>query len=63
MIIKAFCFVIEDPKHLIFRYKLNAAPAADINVHGIVLYEEMVVIDKIGNELVIYKKYIHDAIV
>ena len=27
--------------------------AADFNVHAIVLYEELVKIDKIGNELVI----------
>lgn len=44
-----------DPKQLIFRYKLNANSAADsaFSVHAIVLYEEMVVIDKVGNELVI----------
>ena len=44
-----------DPKQLIFRYKLNANSAADspFNVHAIVLYEEMVVINKVGNELMI----------
>jgi len=36
-----------------FRYKINAASAAAFNVHAIVFYEEMVVINKIGNELVI----------
>ncbi|XP_068735763.1 uncharacterized protein [Montipora capricornis] len=41
------------PKQLIFRYKLNANSAADFNVHAVVLYEESVVIDKVGNELVI----------
>ena len=47
--------VTRDPKQLIFRYKLNANSADDspFNVHAIVLYEEIVVIDKIGNELVI----------
>jgi len=45
--------VTRDPKKLIFRYKINVAPAAAFNVHAIVFYEEMVVIDKVGNELVI----------
>ena len=47
--------VTRDPKQLIFRYKLNANSAGDsaFSVHAIVLYEETVVIDKIGNELVI----------
>ena len=44
--------VTRDPKQLIFRYKLNANSAGDspFNVHAIVLYDETVVIDKIGNE-------------
>ena len=42
-----------DPKQLIFRYRLTADAAANFNVHAIVLYEEEVKIDKIGNELVI----------
>ena len=47
--------VTRDPKQLIFRYKLNANSAGDspFNVHAIVLYDETVVIDKVGNELVI----------
>ena len=45
--------VTRDPKQLIFRYKLSVNSAANFNVHAIVLYEETVVIDKIGNELVI----------
>ena len=47
--------VTRDPKQLIFRYKLNANTlAADVfSVHAIVLYEEEVVINKVGNELVI----------
>ena len=47
-----------DPKQLIFRYKLNANTlAADaFSVHAIVLYEETVVINKIGNELVVVQK-------
>ena len=42
-----------DPKQLIFRYRLSADAAANFNVHAVVLYEEEVKIDKIGNELVI----------
>ena len=45
--------VTRDPKQLIFRYKLNANSTAAFNVHAIVLYEEEVIIDKVGNELVI----------
>ena len=45
--------VTRDPKQLIFRYKINANSGVDFNVHAIVLYEEDVVINKVGNELVI----------
>ena len=45
--------VTRDPKQLIFRYKINANSGVDFRVHAIVLYEEEIVIDKVGNELVI----------
>ena len=47
--------VTRDPKQLIFRYKLNtnSADNSPFNVHAIVLYNKTVVIDKVGNELVI----------
>ena len=47
--------VTRDPKQLIFRYKLNANSAGDspFNVHAVVLYEETVIVNKVGNELVI----------
>lgn len=47
--------ITRDPKQLIFRYKLNANSAANspFSVHAIILYEETVVINKVGNELVI----------
>ena len=47
--------VTRDPKQLIFRYKLNAntEQADAFRVHAVVLYEEEVIIQKIGNELVI----------
>ena len=43
--------VTRDQKQLIFRYRLCQNAAANFNVHAIVLYEEEVKIDKIGNEL------------
>ena len=45
--------ITRDPKELIFRYKLSASSTAIFRAHAIILYEEEVVIDKIGNELVI----------
>lgn len=45
--------VTRDPKQLIFRYKLSANSTDPFSVHAIVRYEETVVIDKVGNELVI----------
>ena len=45
--------VTRDPKQVIFRYKLKDNSTAAFNVHAIVLYEEEVIIDKIGNKLVI----------
>ena len=45
--------VTRDPKQLIFRYRLSANTNANFAVHAVVLYEELLKIDKIGNELVI----------
>ena len=45
--------VTRDPKQLIFRYRLSANPGENFAVHAVVLYEEILKIDKIGNELVI----------
>ena len=45
--------VTRDPKQLIFRYRLSANAAENFAVHAVVLYEEILKIDKIGNELVI----------
>ena len=45
--------VTRDPKQLIFRYKLNANSTDAFQVHAIVLYKETIVINKVGNELVI----------
>ena len=45
--------VTRDPKQLIFRYRLSANTNQNFAVHAVVLYEEILKIDKIGNELVI----------
>ena len=45
--------VTRDPKQLIFRYRLSANATQNFAVHTVVLYEEILKIDKIGNELVI----------
>ena len=45
--------ITRDPKQLIFRYRLSANAAQNFAVHAVVLYDELLKIDKIGNELVI----------
>ena len=45
--------VTRDPKQLIFNYELSADTDQNFSVHAVVLYEEILKIDKIGNELVI----------
>ena len=45
--------VTRDPKQLIFRYRINANSGVNFRVHAIVLYDEEIVINKVGNELVI----------
>ena len=45
--------VTRDPKQLIFRYRLSANATQNFNVHAVVLYDGILKIDKIGNELVI----------
>ena len=45
--------VTRDPKQLILNYRLNTAPAADVRAHAIVFYENEVIVNKVGNELMI----------
>ena len=45
--------VTRDPKQLILNYRLNAAPTADVRAHAIVFYENEVIVNKVGNELMI----------
>ena len=42
-----------DPKKLLFKYTINQASTVDYQVHAIVLYEEEVVVDKVGDKLLI----------
>jgi len=42
-----------DPKKLFIKYRLNLAPAADVIAHAIVFYEDELIVDKVGNELMI----------
>ena len=45
--------VSRDPKQLVLRYRINQASTSDFQLHAIVLYEQDVVIDKVGDQLVI----------
>lgn len=45
--------VTRDPKQLIFRYRLSANADQNFAVHAVVLYKEILKINKIGNELVL----------
>ena len=45
--------VTRDPKQLILNYRLNTAPAANVKAHAIVFYESEVIVNKVGNELMV----------
>lgn len=45
--------ITRDPKQIVFKYRINKASAADFMVHAVVLYEEDIVVDKVGDQLVI----------
>ena len=45
--------VTRDPKQLILNYRLNVAPAADVRAHAIVFYKNEIIVNKVGNELMI----------
>ena len=45
--------VSRDPKQLVLRYRINQASTADFQLHAIVLYEQDIVVDKVGDQLVI----------
>ena len=45
--------ITRDPKQLILHYRLNVAPAVEVRAHSIVFYENEVIVDKAGTELMI----------
>ena len=46
--------ITNDPKEIILNYKLSAASKADYTIYSIVLYEQTVKLDVLGNELILY---------
>ena len=46
-------YVTRDPKQLVLNYRLNTAPTADVKAHAIVFYENEVIVNNVGNELMI----------
>ena len=45
--------VSRDPTQLVLKYRGNQASSADFQIHAIVLYENDIVVDKVGDQLVI----------
>ena len=45
--------VSRDPKQLMLKYRINTNDGDNFRVHAIVLHEKDVVIDKVGDQLVI----------
>ena len=45
--------ITRDPKQVVLKYHVNQASAADFYVYAIVLYEEDIIVDKVGDQLVI----------
>ena len=45
--------ITRDPKELVLKYRLNVAPTADVVAHAIVFYEDELIVNKVGNELMI----------
>ena len=46
--------ITNDPKEIVLNYKLNVIPTADYTIYSIVLYEQTVKMDVIGNELILF---------
>ena len=46
--------ITNDPKEIILNYKLSAPATADYTIYSIVLYEQTVRMDVLGNELILY---------
>lgn len=45
--------ITDDPKQILFHYRLNQQAGNNYMIYAIVMYEENVIINKIGNELII----------
>ena len=45
--------ITRDPKKLIFRFRLTGNANQDFTVNAVTLYEQILKIDKVGNELMI----------
>ena len=45
--------ISDDPKQLLFHYRLNVQATDNYMIYAVVLYEETIIIDNIGNELVV----------
>ena len=45
--------ITNDPKEIILNYKLNSTPTADYTIYSIVLYEQTVKVDVLGNKLML----------
>ena len=46
--------ITNDPKEIILNYKLSKAFDVDYTIYSIVLYEQTVKVDVLGNELILY---------
>ena len=46
--------ITNDPKEIVLNYKLNTAPAEDYSIYSIVICEQTVRVDVLGNELILY---------
>ena len=46
--------IANDPKEIVLNYKLNREPATNYTIYSIVLYEQTVKVDVLGNELILY---------
>ena len=48
--------ITNDPKEIVLNYKLKTVPAADkkYTIYSIVLYEQTVKVNVLGNELILY---------
>ena len=46
--------ITNDPKEIVLNYKINVDPTVNYTIYSIVLYEQTVKVDVLGNELILY---------